>query len=1133
MKKIFKNKTFIELFIIFLLGLTPLLWFKNDLVIAGHDAGLPLDPIAHFLDRLYVWTERFGFGADQSVSLSGLFIHGSEAFVSSIVHSLQAEQKIIFIFWFVLPGITMYYFASKIAQKHNLKYFTLPVVIFYMFNHFLLQGWFIVERTKFSLYAALPLILSLLFDWKEGKRGAIKTSLLISLILLFLNGGGSLPLFGGIIIAFLAFIIFYLVKEFSIRNVSRIFVLILVTIITSIFLNAYWILPYGYYSLHSYSTEVLKAGGVAGILGWIRYISQETSFVNLFRLQGIPDWYNNVSHPYANIFLENPILIIISLLIPILAFSSLLIVKKKEVKEKILFFAFLALLSMFFSAGSHPPFGAMYLFLVNNLPGFIAFRTPFYKFAPALWFSYAILIGFALNYYLNIIEKKKLIFSKVLLALFCTGVILYSFPFLTGSFFDYSKSERSTRIKVPDYILRFGEWSQSPERKNKRTLVLPPLNFINRYESYSWGYWSLTPLTSLITNSPMVNQAGLTKNEIEIVDKLYWMMKTNEPGWQDLSKFLGIESFLLRKDINWNSKDSLTDKPSMYTEALKESDLLMAKKFGEWEVYDFKGEKNNNNITVASSLSYLYGDVSDLDLLFSLPNMNIKDPIYVSGDPVNNSIHDLENLTSEIYIKANCIMCNLQWKKIEMEAYIPSVTRGSFLYPLLEIKEKKAKEQASISKETLIKFYLYKSLKNILGLQGIINDKKGAGIMISTIDDYDASLEKIDKIIRTIDDKSLISYSDLLIEVNSVFIKEKTILAELINLPKTDNFNKVFDNLNVSHSLLKQIMETINRRVWKTEEEDVKRLTVDIPKAGNYDLFYDSNDSLVHDPKVSFTIDDINYNTVSNELNPKWFYLGQYDLQNGLHKMELRQKSFNLYTGTDTSSIDSSLIKSSCFFSNKISGERKDVYRVSFAYKYLKGDKKIFSQILPFGNKPNPYNTADDEIIFATSDSNNYKIDYVLKKDEDLYLAVCTYPSIEERKIETAYEISNINIRKISSPNFIFYNSLTKPVNGINMNYKKISSSEYNLKLDFKDNNKAVVVLNDSYDLNWVIKNGTNKSFMINGHANGWIVDKNQDTIAVIYQSQDLAKYGFYISIISLLSIIGPYILFKVKLFLK
>src|SRR3989344_3253929 len=1036
MKKIFKNKTFIELFIIFLLGLTPLLWFKNDLVIAGHDAGLPLDPIAHFLDRLYVWTERFGFGADQSVSLSGLFIHGSEAFVSSIVHSLQVEQKIIFIFWFVLPGITMYYFASKIAQKHNLKYFTLPVVIFYMFNHFLLQGWFIVERTKFSLYAALPLILSLLFDWKEGKRGAIKTSLLISLILLFLNGGGSLPLFGGIIIAFLAFIIFYLVKEFSIRNVSRIFVLILVTIITSIFLNAYWILPYGYYSLHSYSTEVLKAGGVAGILGWIRYISQETSFVNLFRLQGIPDWYNNVSHPYANIFLENPILIIISLLIPILAFSSLLIVKKKEVKEKILFFAF-------------------------------------------------------------------------------------------------RKSERSTRIKVPDYILRFGEWSQSPERKNKRTLVLPPLNFINRYESYSWGYWSLTPLTSLITNSPMVNQAGLTKNEIEIVDKLYWMMKTNEPGWQDLSKFLGIESFLLRKDINWNSKDSLTDKPSMYTEALKESDLLMAKKFGEWEVYDFKGEKNNNNITVASSLSYLYGDVSDLDLLFSLPNMNIKDPIYVSGDPVNNSIHDLENLTSEIYIKANCIMCNLQWKKIEMEAYIPSVTRGSFLYPLLEIKEKKAKEQASISKETLIKFYLYKSLKNILGLQGIINDKKGAGIMISTIDDYDASLEKIDKIIRTIDDKSLISYSDLLIEVNSVFIKEKTILAELINLPKTDNFNKVFDNLNVSHSLLKQIMETINRRVWKTEEEDVKRLTVDIPKAGNYDLFYDSNDSLVHDPKVSFTIDDINYNTVSNELNPKWFYLGQYDLQNGLHKMELRQKSFNLYTGTDTSSIDSSLIKSSCFFSNKISGERKDVYRVSFAYKYLKGDKKIFSQILPFGNKPNPYNTADDEIIFATSDSNNYKIDYVLKKDEDLYLAVCTYPSIEERKIETAYEISNINIRKISSPNFIFYNSLTKPVNGINMNYKKISSSEYNLKLDFKDNNKAVVVLNDSYDLNWVIKNGTNKSFMINGHANGWIVDKNQDTIAVIYQSQDLAKYGFYISIISLLSIIGPYILFKVKLFLK
>ena len=214
-----KKKQIIELLIISILGLTPLLWFHGNQIILGHDSGLTLFPISHFFDRLSAWTNRFAFGSDQTYAMAGFFIHGIDALVASFGFSLQEVQKIVFIFWFVLPGLTMYYFSSRLAKKLQLPYFALPVSIFYMFNHFLLQGWFVAERTKFSVYAALPLAMAFLFDWEEKKRSTIKTAAFISLTFFVLNGEASLPLFGGVFLTVIAFSIFYLYKKFSIKKI--------------------------------------------------------------------------------------------------------------------------------------------------------------------------------------------------------------------------------------------------------------------------------------------------------------------------------------------------------------------------------------------------------------------------------------------------------------------------------------------------------------------------------------------------------------------------------------------------------------------------------------------------------------------------------------------------------------------------------------------------------------------------------------------------------------------------------------------------------------------------------------------------------------------------------------------------
>jgi len=246
------KKNILEFLIIIISGFSPLLWFRKSEIILGHDAGLTLVPVSHFLDRLYAWTERFGFGNDQTEAIPGFFIHGLEALIGLFTKDIQLVQKTAFIFWFMLPGITMYYLASKISKKHNLSFFVLPVSLFYMFNHFVLQGWFVAERTKFSLYAALPLIVCFLFDWEEKKRKTITTSILIALTLFILNGEGSLPLFGGLIISILLFIFWYLYQGFTRYRLKELIILFLLTGLIYILLNSYWIFPYVYFLSHSF-----------------------------------------------------------------------------------------------------------------------------------------------------------------------------------------------------------------------------------------------------------------------------------------------------------------------------------------------------------------------------------------------------------------------------------------------------------------------------------------------------------------------------------------------------------------------------------------------------------------------------------------------------------------------------------------------------------------------------------------------------------------------------------------------------------------------------------------------------------------------------------------------------------------
>lgn len=180
----------IEIIVIILFGLSPLLWFRPGYLAAGHDMSYPLAPIDFWADRLFVWTDRVGsFGSNQTDAIPGVFIHGLQALFYQTTGSLQLAQKLDFIFWFTLPGLTMYILLRSLHAKPEDYILRLSGSLFYMLNHYLLQGWIIAEMSKFSIVSALPLVVLAIINVNIRHGSVVKNSILVGVTLFFLNGG--------------------------------------------------------------------------------------------------------------------------------------------------------------------------------------------------------------------------------------------------------------------------------------------------------------------------------------------------------------------------------------------------------------------------------------------------------------------------------------------------------------------------------------------------------------------------------------------------------------------------------------------------------------------------------------------------------------------------------------------------------------------------------------------------------------------------------------------------------------------------------------------------------------------------------------------------------------------------------
>jgi len=583
--------------LIAVLGFTPVIWFfkRGNVLIDGVDINFPLDPLIWFQRRLSVWNSVSNGGVDFSSSTAGLFFHLIQVIPYSLGLNLTLVQMISFIFWFLLIVFSAFWLSKIIFPKRSIL--QLLFVVLYSFNIYMFNSWENIKVANLSLVASIPMVLSiliLLHDKKISIKRAVFFSVLTGVVL---SGGGINPSY---FITFFMILILYfladLLTHIRTDNLKSALINLGVVIFPIILINLFWILP-----TVSFIVGNLSPSGSIDKLGftnWVDSLSDNTSLVNVIRLQGAWDWYafDEITNqplyiPYSiNYFHRLPFLAF-SFLLPTLAFLSFWFVKKEN-KHLYASFGVMLIIGLFLGTGTHLPTGNFFRWLMEHLPFFTLFRSPWYIFSPLVTLSYAGLIClFLYNFKLSKAQRFNAIAIPVISVGLIAGNLVYSYPVVTGKIFRPA-SKDGFYVNFPGYVFEAKRWLGA--NSDKKIAGYPD----DEIENFNWGYRGIESILSLFASNETIFSPLSTPDSpiATLVKKFYRDLKKEEwDGAYNLAEAMGVTTLFEKRDqssLSFPLPSKIVSLPSV--------------NMGPWNFYDLPKSSENKKIHFVSSLLFAY-----------------------------------------------------------------------------------------------------------------------------------------------------------------------------------------------------------------------------------------------------------------------------------------------------------------------------------------------------------------------------------------------------------------------------------------------------------------------------------------------------------------------------------------------
>jgi hypothetical protein len=1166
--RLLRSEYVIDFVLLFVISLIPLLWFRPAEMMVGHDNVFPLNPQEFFRDRLYTWSEHHGFGYDQSRGMGSMLIHLIDITPYYLGFDLQTTQKIVYCFWFFMLMFSAYIFSFFMQRWGFIthRYLRIILPILYAVNFFVLQAWWIGERTKFSVMVTLPLLLILFIGVVYTYVKPVRAGVIAAMLLFFFNGGGmmGLPLFGGVFIGLVAALIyfgFFVLLERRFVLLKKIFVFFFVFISLLLLLDAYFLLPFLSHTLQSYTKEIVRIGGAGSTLAWSDMISKDATIINLLRFQGIPDWYTALDHPYGQQFIHRRSLILASFLWPVLLVISFFVPKSNKEKRFFFFICFLLLLSLIFTRGTGAPTGFIYRFLVENIPGFAIFRSPLYKFGYAYWFSGSVLIGWTIAYGLT---RVKILFKRggeVVTNFICVflvaGILLYHYPYLTGEIFAWSLGKLSTRLKVPQYVYDTANFVQQQGIKS-RILLLPDANRNWQADVYQWKFFSLYPLLAYVSRKPFVfHNDSLHPAERSYLDDLYSaILQANPKRIQLLSSLLNIEFVLLRNDyysdLTWIS----TTSPNEYKNALKKAGIFSpVKQFGEWELYRIDVGKPSGQIFVSRDILGIIADdpspIRAADILdfwssFQQTSKIQEMPVAIQLNNPKTDIAD-EIYRGDLYI-AECVNCKALTQQTTITRPQVIFLPDSVVYPFIDRKRQQVRFFHSKTEE--INYLLGMSM---LRVEELVNLKRRRPTDVALTRHTQAIVQTVEKL------KTIYGQLYLILAAGS---RERAWIENMLRMRAYLTFEDYL---------------LTNPQLWQEEYyrdyfEDVlfilRNLSAKLDDAIHLANLYSRYYYYPHQTKGEF-LAFLFANSALQPLSATSVISGTKapSVGNSLNLMRSSDEAF-IVSNNNTSSFERKSLQltpllensnNSCFGYALGDVDQNDVFRIETQYTNQEREIKslnylVFSQDATYKTYGFTRQIISKKItLFPQSSRSESYVFAPQTPYESVFVGICKPFFTQEEFTQT---VSQFSVYKITSPVLFLWSENKKWQSGKpadNITVTRINQTKY--KIDVNDN-KSPFFLNfqERYDADWLLykvpstktkdalgpdaiiepyffstwlaKPLAQKShFVGNGYMNSWYIpDKGSYSLFIEYRPQKLFYMGVILTISGWIGILGYFV---------
>lgn len=379
-----------------------------------------IHPAGDLIRGIYGWNQMRGAGLGGNTFATLPFDWYSQLIPTCILSlgiSTSIVQKIVFVFPFLLLSIISSFMLVR-RYLFGIGKYIAPII--YTANTYIVL---VVSGGQFGIalaYAFAPLLVLVgmksVEDFFEsdglefGKQRliqAVRLGLLSSILILFDVRITYITLIALVSYVVHIFLMRGLEKRFLLHRIFQIILIVAITAVVVFLLHSFWLLPV--ILSHAGPSELQSA----------TYTS--TLAVKFFSFADFPHAFT-ILHPNwpENIFGKTYFLQPEFLVIPILAFGSLLFVSKEKEKNRrstVMFFVILALIGTFLGKGAQDSFGGLYIWLFDHIPGFIMFRDPT-KFYILVIMSYSVLISYTLTKLYDVLKSPFRIGIGILCVVF-------------------------------------------------------------------------------------------------------------------------------------------------------------------------------------------------------------------------------------------------------------------------------------------------------------------------------------------------------------------------------------------------------------------------------------------------------------------------------------------------------------------------------------------------------------------------------------------------------------------------------------------------------------------------------------------------------------------------------------------